>query len=217
MGNGMMRAFGPAACLLCLLAVAGCATLTRDRDAGPVAAPVERQTSLAEEMITGDRGRAWSLYGRGQYPEAVIEFRKVMAYGRTVEEREDGRFGLAKCLIRMEMFAQAVDTLGPFSTSPQTDATRRRMALAGQAMLLDGRTGDAETLLEIALTDRDAPDVPPWMGACSANLARAYLYNDKPAKAVTMYEKAADIFRQAGRADAATRAEEMAESLRAAL
>lgn len=216
MGDGVIvrlvrRAAIAALVLLCAACVA--------RTPGVVAPePAGGESSLVREMLGGDLGRAWALYGRGRHAEALIEFRKVKDGAESSEDREEARYGVAKCLVKMEYFAQAVEVLGPFSPSPQTDTARRRLALAGQAMLLDERPADAETLLEIALAGRDEPGEPPaWLGPCSANLGCAYLRNGKPAKAMTMYERAAGLFRRSGRTDAAAKAEEMARSLKEAL
>jgi len=202
--------------LLALAALAGCAAGGVKTTAGRKGPGGVRET-LALEFLRINPGAAGRFMRQGQYPQAAVEFRKIISFAQEPAARERARLDLARCYIRMENYAGAVAALQPLSAGPQSDYERLKLALAGEALLRDGRTGDAETLLEIAL-DGAAPaeGADRREAVCSENLGCAYLKNGKPEKAAALYRRAALLYERQGHAAAARAAAGMAAALQAA-
>jgi hypothetical protein len=118
----------------------------------------------------------------------------------------------------MEQHQAALAMLSPLPDKAASDGGRRRLALAAEAMLRLGVWAHAESLAEVALSDLH-PDVHSgrWAAACSANLAKAYLENDKPAKSAAMYRSASRLFQSVGHEQAATECMALALEIEKAL
>ncbi len=207
----------PLAYLLLVTAVMLCACATAPRKEAPAQQTVSGE-QIAGEMFAADSGTARSLMDRGNYVEAVVEFRKLMDYAPDEAVRRRARLGLARCLMKMENHTGALKVLRPYPADPQTDYERRRLALAGEAFLRDGRPREAEILLEISLDGAGREEgASPWKAAVCANLGCAYLKNSKFAQAVMLYRRASSLYRAAGKVVAARETADMADSIQSLL
>jgi hypothetical protein len=144
-----------------------------------------------------EKSRAWQ--------QAYIGYRGLLAKPDDEITAEDARLGAARCLIAMDQCQAALVMLTPLPAKASNDRERRRLALAAEAMLRLGVWAHAESLAELALSNlAPEPTQDTWAAACSANLAKAYLENDKPAQSAAMYRLAARRFQAADRSQAAT-------------
>jgi tetratricopeptide (TPR) repeat protein len=140
----------------------------------------------------------------GRWKDAFIAYRSALANPADQPTAEEARLGAARCLIAMGKPPAALVLLSPLPDKPASDWDRRRLALAAQAMMRQGIWEHAESLAEVALSDRELPEIPAlWSAVCAANLARTYLENDKPAKSARLYREAARMFKRLKRPGAA--------------
>ncbi len=163
-------------------------------------AAAEKVLGKAEDLLNKlaalERARAWE--------EAFIGYRSVLANPASEAISEDARLGAARCLIAMEQHHAALAMLSPLPDKAARDRDRRRLALAAEAMMRLGDWAHAESLAEVALSGLDPElDFDTWVAVCSANLAKAYLENDKPNKSAAMYRSASRRFELNGREQAA--------------
>jgi hypothetical protein len=146
-----------------------------------------------------DLSDAIALEKAGHMEEALISYRTIGADSTDETSARRACLGAARCLIAMGNYPAALAVLEPMPTEPTTDWDRRRLALGAEAMARLGVWAHAESLAEVALSDLGLDDEQPlWVAVCSANLARAYLENDKPMKADRMYRAACARFEKTG-------------------
>jgi hypothetical protein len=282
--------------MLCVIAPAGCARHLPQLRKSPNVLPQDPRLSSLDRAIV--------LQDQGDHVKAVMEFRNVIDCAESHGEREEARIGAAKSLIRLHRYAAASAVLGTLPAVAESESDCRKMAIAGEILLRQRRTEEAETCLELALDacdlaafgppmrphaivsggqcgatnqceatgrsfpvtgaslqspvdsgDEDGPPelVPPgvrvlepvpgplgpelpgshhrgasplhggtppppaWLAGCCANLGCAYLKNDKPEKALVMYQFAAHLSRQRGKHIAAERAQRVCDELNAVL
>ncbi len=140
----------------------------------------------------------------GRHIQALKLFRDIRRRSLIAEERDLARFGEARCLMKMNRYAAAVSTLAPLPDTVSSANDRKRLTLCGEAFLRMNNPTGAESVLEVALSGYDVKtSYASWAAACCANLARAYLINDKPIQSARMYMLASVQFRATGRLDAA--------------
>jgi hypothetical protein len=152
-----------------------------------------------------DLSDAIALEKAGHMEEALISYRTIGADSTDETSARRACLGAARCLIAMGNYAAALVMLEPMPTEPTTEWDRRRLALGAEAMGRLGVWTHAESLAEVALSDLRLDDEqPPWVAVCSANLAKAYLENDKPAKSARMYRAASARFEKIGQAGPAS-------------
>ena len=158
------------------------------------------EASIVQEMGTASYQVALLNYKQGNYNRAIIEFRKVIQATKDSELVNDCLIGIAKSLIKKKQYAAAVVTLKPLDLNPISSRQREILAIAGEALLRLERYKEAECVLEIALDDmkQKQADLESWRAPCCANLACAYLKNNKLPKAAIMYKKAAVMFKLSG-------------------
>jgi tetratricopeptide (TPR) repeat protein len=192
-------------CCICV-ALIGCASRNVKSPTGETVA----SGGVLDKSVALEKSGAWR--------DAFIGYRSVLAKSADEAIAEEARLGAARCLIAMEQHQAALAMLSPLPDKAASDGGRRRLALAAEAMLRLGVWAHAESLAEVALSDLH-PDVHSglWAAACSANLAKAYLENDKPAKSAAMYRSASRRFQSAGRAQAATECMALALEIEKAL
>lgn len=192
-------------CCICI-ALVGCASSNVKQPLG--------ETVASENVLDKLAG----LEKSGAWRDAFIGYRSVLAKPGDEATAEEARLGAARCLIVMEQHQAALAMLSPLPDKAASDPGRRRLALAAEAMLRMGVWAHAESLAEVALSglDLDSPS-GAWRAACSANLAKAYLENDKPAKSAAMYRSASRLFQSVGREQAATECMALALEIEKAL
>jgi tetratricopeptide (TPR) repeat protein len=148
--------------------------------------------------------RATSLERSGKWEEALIAYKQLRESASSEAVAMQARLGTARCLVALRKHPAALAELSPLPKAPTNEDDHRRLALAAEAMLHLGVWLHAESLAEVALSDcSDTDTCGAWIAVCSANLAKAYLHNDKPAQAARMYRSASGRFQQTGRANAA--------------
>jgi tetratricopeptide (TPR) repeat protein len=144
--------------------------------------------------------QAQTLEQRGDDEQAFIGYRSVLNDPANPSAAKVAQLGAARCLIAMERYVPALVMLEPMPERVSGGFDRRRLALGAEAMLRLGVPAHAESLAEVALADLPpGQQTNPWVAACRANLAKAYLENDKPAKAAAMYRAASESFRSINR------------------
>jgi tetratricopeptide (TPR) repeat protein len=182
------------------VALIGCASNTAKPRLGETAA-AENVLDKVENMLS----QLNALERSGAWEDAFIGYRSVLANPADETTTEDARLGGARCLIAMEQHHAALAMLSPLPDKTVRNRDRRRLALAAEAMMRLGDWAHAESLAEVALSGLD-PDVglEPWVAVCCANLAKAYLENDKPNKSAAMFRSASRRFQLDGREQAAT-------------
>lgn len=152
--------------------------------------------SALTPLLQGDPELALKYENAGDYSNAVIEYKKCLNFETDTDKKNQAQTGLARSLIRMGRYIEAVRNLKPLSAEPQTLNECFKLALAGEALLRAEHFPEAETLLEISLTGIEEKGFhPEWIAVCFANLGSAYLRNDKPAQALVLYRKAAAEFK----------------------
>jgi tetratricopeptide (TPR) repeat protein len=196
--------------------LSACASTPRLQAADPQSPP-ENAVGIAAGLFAADADKARALLAQGAYELAAVEFRKLMDFGDTEDVRAAARLDMARCLIKMQNYDGAIAMLQPFPTEPRSDNERRGLAIAGEALLRDDRSEEAETLLEIALGSYEPGDevCQAWAAGCCANLGLAYLKNSKYAQAAALYRRAAALYRQCDLFADEREANEMAETIEA--
>ncbi len=180
------------ACCVCL-GFAGCAA---PRARPPFAMPVTLPRGMSDAI---------ALEKAGQMEEALISYRTIAADSADETSAQEASLGAARCLIAMGNYPAALALLEPMPEEPTTDWDRRRLALGAEAMARLGVWAHAESLAEVALSGLGLDDEQlPWVAVCSANLAKAYLENNKPAKSARMYRAASARFEKSGQAGPAS-------------
>ena len=169
------------------------------------------QDSAWQPLLQGDLNLALNYESTGDYSNAVIEYKKCLQFETDSAKKNQAQIGLARSLIKMGNYIEAVRILKPLSPEPQTVDECLRLALAGEALLRSEHFPEAETLLELSLTGiEDKGYHPEWIAVCFANLGSAYLKNDKPHQALVLYRKAAAEFENLKMTNKAKHAREMA-------
>lgn len=194
--------------------LAGCGL--REQTGEEPAVPVSSQRPL--ESSSGDLAHAHLLFHQGQYQQAFIEYRQVMDGPFTWPERQQGRLGVAQCLIKSGAHAAALVTLNPLPLPPRSELERHFLAVAAEALLHQQDYEQAEALLETALDDLyQRSSVSPWSAPACANLGCCYLHNGDPDKAAVLYQRAADLFTRQRDPESAAQAQRMADDLYAVI
>ena len=195
-----------------LLFSGGCGHVDKKYQARMTDFPVEDSTLIP--LLQGDLDLALHHESAGDYANAVIEFKKVLQFETESEKRNRAQIGLARSLIKMGNYIEAVRILKPLRPEPQTIDDCFRLALAGEALLRAEYFTKAETLLELSLTGiEDGGFHPQWLAVCFANLGSAYLKNDKPHQALVLFRKAAVEFENLNMTNKAQHAGKMAEMI----
>lgn len=123
------------------------------------------KNTLPEDPSLSSLERAELLLAQGDYAAAVIQYRNVIACAEDHWEREEARVGAAKSLIRMHRYAAAMAILGYLPAAPESEYDCRKLAIAGEILLRQRRTEDAETCLELALDACALEAFAPQLGA----------------------------------------------------
>jgi hypothetical protein len=132
----------------------------------------------------------------GNWKRALLGHKMLLADPPDESARRAACLGVARCLLALREYPAALVTVSPLPTEPVDDYDRARLALAAEAMTRLSTWQHAESLSEVALSRLDLTQRQgAWAGPCCANLAKAYLENDKPRKAARMYRAAATQFR----------------------
>lgn len=162
-------------------------------------------------LLKGDFSRAAGFEKAGDYSSAVIEYKKVLQFETDSSKKSMAQTGLARSLIKMGNYIEAVRVLKPLNPEPQSVEECFKLALAGEALLRSEHFPEAETLLELSLTGlEDRGYEPEWRAVSFANLGSAYLKNDKPEQALVLYRKAAAEFQHLEMTNKAKHSYEMA-------
>ena len=194
--------------LLTLCVLAGCRRTE-------VAPPYPERPPADMAYPTDPLSNARALLRQGAYQQAFLVYRRIMTSSPSSLEQTQAKVGVAQCLMKMELYAGVIGTLSPLPLSPASELDRQILGLAGEAMLRQGDSRGAESLLETALGDMyRSASTASWRAACCANLGYCYLKNDKPDKAAILYHRAADLFDRQGNRQAAEQAQAMADDLK---
>lgn len=142
--------------------------------------------------------RAAILEREGRFKEAMESYAMIQVSAQTEAQAEAARLARTRCLLSLNQPDAAIALLSDLPEKPETPSDAERMALVGEAFLRKGRSAQAESLFEVALSVSEI-DKESWAPPACANLAAAYLLNNKPDKAYIMYDYAAHLFRRSGK------------------
>lgn len=123
------------------------------------------RNTLPDDPWLGSLERGQLLLDQGDNSAAAVQFRNIIACTEDHWEREEARIGAAKAMIRMHRLAAAMAALGTLPAAPQTEYDCRKLAIAGEIMLRQRRTEEAETCLELALDACELEAFVPQMDA----------------------------------------------------
>lgn len=153
--------------------------------------------NISDDLYKTSLQKAEKLKLHGRYEQALIEYRKIMTETKDVTVHNQACLQSAQCLIAMDNTPGALIVLRSLHLYPESEQDRYILAVAGEEMLRIDKHLEAESFLEISLDNiNEVQNFKSWQAAACANLAYAYLLNNKPQKAVIMFYKAADIYKQ---------------------
>jgi hypothetical protein len=143
-----------------------------------------------------------SLETAGRHSEALLVYRRIGSL--SPQFADEAGLGAARCLLAMDRPAPALAALEPLGVPAANCLEREKLALAGQALLLQRKYKTAESALSRALNGAgEECSGLPWEAAAYANFGKALLENDKTGEASRAYGTAARLYAVAGRMDKA--------------
>jgi tetratricopeptide (TPR) repeat protein len=183
--------------------------------------------------------RARLLQQSGDYLDALIKYREVIASCHNRSEVALAKIGGAECLLKIKKFPAALSILEPVPLNVTDENDVRKLALVGEILLNMQRSKEAEIYLEIAVNALElesmiGENIPvpnydkkqngmvnvdvdvameSWVPAMVVNLGCAYLKNDKPEYALVMYQFASYIYKKNGDQILAARSMRMYDDL----
>ncbi|MDR1480618.1 MAG: hypothetical protein LBJ00_16950 [Planctomycetaceae bacterium] len=187
--------------------------------------------------------RAQLLQQSGDYLDALVKYREVIASCRDRNEVAIAKIGGAECLLKIKKFPAALSILEPVPLNVTEENDVRKLALVGEILLNMERSKEAEIYLEIAvgslelesMIGENVPvlnnggtknrmvgvganidmgvDIEAWIPAMVINLGCAYLKNDKPEYALVMYQFASHLYQEKGDQILAARSMRMHDDL----
>ncbi|MDR2642831.1 MAG: hypothetical protein LBC74_08550 [Planctomycetaceae bacterium] len=95
--------------------------------------------------------RARLLQQSGNYLDALVKYRDIIAASHDRNEVALAKIGGAECLLKIKKFPAALSILEPLPLDIATQTDVRKLALAGEILLHIGRSKEAEIYLEIAV------------------------------------------------------------------
>lgn len=133
------------ACLLTLVVLLGVGCSLAD--------PLRKRSSegVAANPSLAGLDRAALLYAQGDFIAASIEYRTLADCSKDPWQREEGRIGTAKSLLKLHRYPAALTALGTLPANPVSETDARKLAVAGEIYLRQRRTLEAESCLELAL------------------------------------------------------------------
>ena len=204
----MRTIFSIALSLLLSMGLCGCESQDGGgQPGGSERTPRQRETGAAAEE-RGELNHAASLEAAGRHQEALLAYRRAGLSSPSFRDESD--FGIARCLLAMDRPEPALAALEPLAVHPESAFDRERLALAGQAFLLQKRYRTAEKILSRAANGFE-PELQNarWLAAAYANLGKALLENDKADEASSAYGAAAGLFAASGQRDKAATCRDM--------
>ena len=194
----------------CVFLLSGCAGF-RDRkhdevdDAAIVQSEPAALTWPAGEGPEAEAGRdleqAASLEAASRYDEALLAYKRAHTHPPLALTAS---LVVSRCLLALDRPAPALAALEPITIPPVDDIGRKKLALAGQALLMQKNFRAAEKALSWAqdgIDERVADAL--WAAAAAANLATSLLENDKIEEAYDAYGRASRLYASLGQREKA--------------
>jgi tetratricopeptide (TPR) repeat protein len=211
-----MKSLIAAALLAVFMVACGCNSRRDDRRPGdssdrPRKTPAVSPWPSGEDQTADARrefGAANSLEASGRYPDALPLYERVASL--SPQFGDAAGLGAARCFLAMGKPAPALAALGPLANPALNDPDHEKLALAGQALLMQRKFRAAETVLARA-AGAFGGEYPnrSWAPAAYANFGKALLENDKAGEAATAYGIAARLYAASGQRDKAATCRDM--------
>jgi tetratricopeptide (TPR) repeat protein len=149
-----------------------------------------------------------SLEASGRHSDALLLYKRIASL--SPQFGDEAGLGAARCLLAMDKPAPALAALEPLNIPAQNRLDHEKLALAGQALLMQRKFRAAEAALTHALggVGEEHTDTP-WAPAAYANFGKALLENDKAEEASAAYRVAARLYAAVGRRDRAATCRDM--------
>jgi tetratricopeptide (TPR) repeat protein len=162
-----------------------------------------------------DFATAARLARRKQYWEAIKIYNIIKVSAMDKKTDEKASIGACQCFVKLGKYDLALNSLEPLPDKPKTLLEREKLSMAGEVFLWKDKPKDAESSLEMALSELpEECKIKLWTASSFANLGKAYAMNRKVEEAQMAYDIAEHIFREKKEEDAADECKRMSDALK---